>query len=454
MSEIYTQKRVLQLYQPHEMQLRMHNSKARFKVGAWGRQSGKSTYGVNELAYKGWIKPAQTLWFVSPTFDQAKNQYRRLVGMLWNCNDMLLKKNQSELRLKFINGTNIHFKSGESLDNLRGSTLDGVIIDEVRDQHADLWPMVIRPMLATTGGWGTFISTPNGFDQFYDLFSHGQASTALGWECFQAPSTCNPLITEEELIDARRTMSEAEFAQEYLAEFRDLTAGRAYANFSQDNIKEVNPFAPNLGEIHPMLPIIVGMDFNITPMAWALGQKKIDDYYWFDEIWLKQSHTPEAAEVLAHKIMALEIDGKPFDYKKIGIILCGDATSKSSQRAAAGQSDYDILCQTLDRYGIKWINQTPESNPQVKDRVNNVNAKLKDANGIIHCWFHPRMKETIKDMQRTVWKIGTGGAVLDQSTDKERTHASDAIGYPMCELSPLVYKKGSTKMSVIHAPSI
>jgi len=437
--------RTLRLYSPHAKQLEFHNSKARFRVVSFGRQAGKSTACNNELLKKAWDNPGSTLWYISPTYDSAKVMFRRSLAALHNCPD-IFNDNKSELLIEFINGSRIFYKSGEVLENLRTETLNGVVIDEVRNQHPSLWPLVIRPMLTTTNGWAAFISTPNGFDHFYDLYMFAMTA-GDNWAAMSAPSTCNPMITEEEIIDAKRTMTENQFAQEYLAEFRDLTAGRAYINFStEENVKPFNPFYTK-GIVHPMLPILVAMDFNITPMAWTLGQKKVDDFYFFDEIWLKQSHTQEAAEVLAQKIIAL-------NHQKLGVVLCGDASSKSSQRAAAGQSDYDIVCQVLDRHEIRWVNMTPDANPNVKDRVNTVNAKLKDGNGERHLWFHPDCKETIRDFQRVVWKQGTGGAVLDQTTDKDRTHASDGPGYAICELSPLVYKKGTLRMSVINAPGI
>jgi hypothetical protein len=300
-------------------------------------------------------------------------------------------------------------------------------------------------MLAKSGGWCDLLTTPNGFDHCYDTYM--EVLNDPEWTVIHAPSTEAWWWTPEEVQSAKKTMGEAEFSQEILAEFRDLTAGRAYLNFSTEkNIRDKSPFYPS-AIIHPGLPILVAMDFNITPMAWALGQKKVDQFYFFDEIWLKQSHTQEAAEVLAQKIITM-------NHQKLGVILCGDASSKSSQRAAAGQSDYDIVCQVLDKHNIRWVNMTPDSNPHVKDRVNTVNAKLKDGNGDTHLWFHPDCKETIRDFQRVVWKEGSGGATLDQTTDRERTHASDGPGYAICELSPLVYKKGSTRMSVIQAPGI
>lgn len=425
----------------------MHESKKRFRVASIGRQSGKSTWAVNELIKKAWENPNQTFWFLSPTFDQAKNMYRRLVGSLWNCNEIMLKKNQTELRVKFVNQSQIYFKSGETLDNLRGSTLHGAIIDEVRDQHAELWPMVIRPMLATTGGWAAFISTPNGFDQFYDLFEYARQNPEE-WDTFQSPSTANPLITEKELEDARKTMSEAQFAQEYLAEFRDLTAGKAYINFSDANLRHESPLitGEKHGEIfNKNLPIIVAMDFNLSPMSWALGQKRIDSFYFFDEIWIKGSHTQEASKVLVDKI-------KSYNPSQ-GVILIGDATANAGQRASAGQSDYDIICQTLDQAGIKWINLTPDSNPTVKDRVNTMNSKLKDGNGQNHLFIHPTKCPMLKkDLDRVVWKTTSASdrIILDQTSNPDLTHISDAVGYAIYALSPLKYDQRSSTLHIIR----
>lgn len=293
------QRRVLRLYTPHEKQLLMHMCKTRFMVGAWGRQSGKSTGALNHLVKCAWNNPHTRYWFVSPTFPQARVMYRRLVGMLWSCKDVLVKKNQTELRVKLLNGSEIRFVSGEVLDNLRGDTLHGCVIDEVRDQHPDLWPMVIRPMLATTRGWCWFISTPNGFDHFYDL---AQLSlTDPDWSFITAPSTANPLFTQEEFEAARRNMSEAQFAQEILAEFRDLTSGKAYLSFGQHNFADTCPFMPDK-PWSPYHSIVLGMDFNLSPMSWTLGQLAAEKWWWFDEIYLENSHTMEAAQVLRDKI--------------------------------------------------------------------------------------------------------------------------------------------------------
>lgn len=417
------------------MQLRLHRSAARYRIGAWGRQSGKSTWAIQELIRHAWMYPRTNYWFVSPTFDQARIMYRRMMGALWPCRQILLKRNQSELRFKFENQSQIMFKSGDNPDTLRSETLHGVIEDEVRDQHPDLWAMVLQPMLRTTGGWAAFISTPNGFDHFYDLAQDAEErirkSQASGktpsWEVFHSPSTCNPLFTQAEFEDAKENMAEAQFSQEIMAEFRDLTKGRVYAPYNS-SVHELaqNPFAKPGERWSPYLPIVVGLDFNIGHMAWELGQTRASDWYWGQELFLPNTHTQAAGEALVEAVRG----------HKPGVVLVGDSTGNARQRAAAAQSDYDIVCKALDRGGIKFVNRTPTVNPTIRDRVNAVNSRLLAADGTVHFWHHPDCKALKKDLQRVLWAVRDIVAI-DKGKDDSLTHASDAIGYPITELTPV-----------------
>lgn len=418
----------LKLYTPHEKQREFHNAKHRYRVAVLGRQAGKSTMCLNELVRKAWENPGTKYWFISPTYPQARIQYRRLIGMLWNCSEVMTKKNQSELRIKLINNSEVSFKSGENFDNLRGETLHGVVIDEVRDQHPELWPQVIRPMLTTTKGWAAFVSTPRGFDSFYDLSERSRKDSE--WVTIKAPSTCNPLFTSDEYEAAKREMSDAEFDQEINATFRDLHSGLAYVNYSEANRKTKSPIVPD-EQYSKHLPIILGLDFNLSPMAWVIGQERVGNFYFFDEIFLKKSHTQEAAQELVQRIMKMDIQAP------IQVRLAGDATGNAGQRAAAGKSDYSILLEALDAANIRYENLTPESNPHVKDRVNIVNSKLKAADGINHVWVNPITCPNLdKDFSRVSWKKGSS-FILDQSSDTERTHASDGAGYLICALSKM-----------------
>lgn len=340
-----------------------------------------------------------------------------------------------------MNGSEIRFVSGEVLDNLRGDTLNGAVIDEVRDQHPDLWPMVIRPMLATTRGFCWFISTPNGFDHFYDLAQLAQ--TDPDWSFLSAPSTANPLFAQSEFESARRSMSEAQFAQEILAEFRDLTSGKAYLSFGQHNYATTCPFMPDK-QFSPYHSIVLGMDFNLSPMSWTLGQLAAEKWWWFDEIYLENSHTMEAAKELRDKILFMKSNGfrgTP------DLVLCGDATGKATQRSS-NQSDYDIVKSVLKAANISYRDETPEANPSIKDRVNAVNYKCKDATGETNMWVHPDKCPMLKkDLERVVWKPGAD-YILDPGTKKMLTHPSDSVGYPIMALTPpkLVREIGKVKV--------
>lgn len=441
-------KATLVLYSPHAKQLEFHNSKARFLVAAWGRQTGKSTAALNDMTKFAWENPNTITWFVSPTYRQAKIQFRRLIRMLRPCKEIIIHKSEQELRVELVNGSAIFFQSGHDPDSLRSETLHRVYIDEVRDQHPDLFEMCIYPMLTTTGGSARFISTPNGFDQFYDMKCLCDDPANEGeWEFISAPSTANPLFTQAELKVAKKTMTPAKFQQEIMAEFLDLTKGKAY-KVSKENEALECPFA--VGQLlNKNLPIIIGMDFNLSPMAWSFMQKKIDDWWVFDEMFLEESDTQDAIKTCIEKLRELEVE-TGYDLKKWGIIIIGDASGKSGQRAAAGQSDYDIIHQALNKEGIPYQDMTPESNPMVKDRVNTVNLKLKDAEEQIHLWFHPKRAPKLKrDFERVTWKDTVGTPALEKVKDKTLTHISDSLGYPICVLSPIKGNERLPKLKVI-----
>lgn len=351
--------------------------------------------------------------------------------------------------IEFVTNSMIYYKSGKVLEDLRGETLNNSVIDEMRNQHKDLWPLVIRPMLGTTRGRGSFISTPNGFDAFYELYEWALAHPEE-WAVFHHPSTINPLFTLEEYESARATMSDKQFRQEIEAEFLDLTSGRAYFAFGNDNLSTASPFKTMLdseGLIGYHLPIVIGLDFNVNPMSWALGQTNKDKWYWFDEIYIENSNTPEATAELIVRLSALRDRGLLRADPQL--IICGDSNGSSRSTKTVGDSDYDLLLAELKRHGFSYENQTPEGNPFVKDRVAAVNAKCRTANGEIKLFVHPtRCPRLIRDFRRVVWKDGT--AQLDKTKDSSLTHMSDAVGYPIHKLTPVPEVKDVGELVVVQ----
>lgn len=432
-------KRTLKLYRPTDAQLRGHMSKHPFNVLRWGRQSGKSTWGNNRLLDKTWRVPDSRHWYVGPTYRLANQMFERALFSLKSGKNAAMRDcSATELMIELLCGGRIYYLSGENLSSLPGETLNGAIVDECRDQRhlKELWTRVLFPMLGTTGGGCDFLSTPNGFDYFYDLDQ--KAKTNPSWGSFHAPSWSNPLWTPQMLREAKEEMSEDLYAQEIEAEFRDLGSGSCASSFGEHNTNKKSPFAVGDEEISANLPILVGMDFNLNPMSWVLGQYRNRDIHYHDEIYLERSNTPEAAEVLCERVKG----------HKLGVVIIGDASGKAGQRAAAGESDYSIIKQLLKAHGIPYRDLTPESNPTIKDRVNTFNAGCKSADGSVHLTFGPKCKRTVKDIQKRKWKEGAATLAFDNS-DPMAGHLFDAASYPSCVLAPI--KPVTTiKMHVIN----
>lgn len=410
-------------------QKRISQSTKRFNVAVWGRQSGKTTFGGDKMVYR----PVQgreggIYWHVLQTYSAAEVAFNRYLKLVKNT-AVYKDKNESERWVKLFNDSFVHFKSGFNFDDLRVETLDGCIIDEVRQQHPELWPEVIRPMLGRRKGWCDFLSTPNGFDHFKDLYDFALVHPDE-WATFHAPSSEAWWWTEKEVESARASMSDDVFAQEILAEFRELGVGKAYKNHGTWNQATENPFAIRGQAYSPYLPIIVGMDFNVGLMVWELLQNHGKDFYYADEIALSNTDSEECAKVLAERVK----DHKP------GIVLVGDASGNARRTSAVGKTDYTIIKNVLHSYGIKFENRTPNENPFVKDRINCLNSLLKAADGSVHLWYNIKNKYLKRDFERVKWKQGADGAILDKS-DPLATHASDAGGYPVCVFSDLMRTK-------------
>ena len=229
-------------------------------------------------------------------------------------------------------------------------------------------------------------------------------------------------------------MSEAEFAQEILAEFRNLTQGNAYHNLGDYNLREQNPFASLGDTVNPYLPVDLQCDFNVRPIGWVMAQRKPGQgSHYFDEVFLlTKSHTEEAAREFVERFKKLNVKCHP------QVRVTGDATGRASKSSASGNTDYSILFQILKDNNISFEDVTPQSNPLVKDRVNTVNARLRSASGETQITLNPKKCINLyKDLQTVLWKEGAS-AILDQTTDPTKTHLSDALGYGECVFNPLV----------------
>lgn len=289
------------LYKPHPKQRFLHQDGTRFKVLNWGRRTGKSTFAIN-ACLKGAFEIKGRYWIVSPTYQMSKNIYWRDLAVTLIPKELIAKKNETELIITLINGSTIELKGSDNEDSLRGAGIKGLVLDEYAFQKPTAWDLVLRPMLADSGGWAIFISTPNGFNHFFDVAERSKAGA--NWLYSHATTFDNPYIERDEIESIRQDLIAAEgddgdirFKQEYLAEFKKKT-GLVYKAFSRET-HIVKPEA---------IPVqgtnLMGIDFGFTnPLAAIFIRVDYDNnWYIYDELYRSGLTTEQATTIIKQKM--------------------------------------------------------------------------------------------------------------------------------------------------------
>jgi hypothetical protein len=200
----------------------------RWSIAVAHRRAGKTVACVQKLI-AGALRcqlPSPRYAYVAPLYTQAKDvawEYTRSFAARLSA-----IPNESELRVDLPNGARIRLYGADNPDRLRGLYLDGVILDEYADMRPSVWGEVIRPMLADRGGWATFIGTPKGHNGFYDLWQEAQRDDRWYGVMLRASET--GLLTPEELADARKSMSEDQYLQEFECSFEAAIQGAYFAS--------------------------------------------------------------------------------------------------------------------------------------------------------------------------------------------------------------------------------
>ncbi len=326
----------IQLYTPHDKQLEVHDDTHRFKVLNWGRRTGKSTLAAN-LTLMAATQVIGRYWIVAPTYKQAKNIYWLDIIHNQIPRELVKKKNEQELTITLINGSVIELKGADNEDSLRGAGIKGLILDEYAFMKPNVWELILRPMLADSKGWAVFISTPNGFNHFYQLADNAQSTLPeyKDWWYSHATTFDNPHIEDEEIEQIKAEVSEDQFAQEYEAEFRKM-AGLVYKDFDRathvlpvDKMPNMDSFTRGLsvdfGFHNPTGVVFVGMDYD-------------GNWYVYDEIYKSGMITEETAKAIKDKM-----GGNLFTYK------IGD--SNQAQEIANLQT-HGVILEAVKKAGV------------------------------------------------------------------------------------------------------
>lgn len=276
----------------HLAQNEIAKDRTRFRVVCAGRRFGKTVLAVYEMIGKAIADNNRNIAYIAPTYQQARD----IAWQFLKKATLPAQKQVNESRLEIILNTvkggesNVILRGWESVETLRGQRFDFLVIDEIammRNFWVN-WEEVLRPTLTDTKGEVLFISTPKGFNHFYDLFNKVDSD----YKSFHFTSYDNPFLPVEELDKAKKELPEERFAQEYMADFRKM-AGLVYKEF--DRKSHVVSEIPNIGWVAKL----AGQDFGYTNPFCALVIKvDRDGNFWVvEEKYQRNKTNPEIVEI-------------------------------------------------------------------------------------------------------------------------------------------------------------
>ena len=385
-------------------QSKIYQDESRFRVVVAGRRFGKTFLSTVELLTNAVKEHNRNCWYVAPTYKAAKEiAWDMLIAT--TPREYIQKTNETSLTIQLINGSTISLKGAEKPDNLRGRSLDFIVLDEFADMRPEAWYEVLRPSLSDRNGTGLFIGTPKGRNHFYDLWTKGTDQDE-DWSAFQFTTIQGEQVTPEEIESAKRDLDERTFNQEYNAQFVNYS-GIIYYNFNRE--ESISKVGDNGGELH------IGMDFNLDPMSAVVAIRDGGTIHIIDEIVIYGSNTDEIVDEIKTR------------YPQRQITIYPDPASRQRKTSAGGRTDLSILQNAGFRVKVR------DSHSAIRDRINSVNARLMSADNQRHLYVHPKCKQVIKSLERQTYKEGTNQPDKDSGFD----HMNDALGYLIDFLYPI-----------------
>ncbi len=379
-------------------QSRVFGSRARFRALNAGRRFGKTHLAALELMASAVNRKGSINWYVAPTYRQAEQiAWAKLKSMIPAA--YIAAKNESDLSIVLRNRSIIALRGADNPDSLRGPGLDFVVLDEAAFQKHEAWAEVLRPALSDRLGRALFISTPCGYNWFYDLYCAAKGRD--DWAAFQFTTLEGGNVPTSEVESARSELDERTFRQEYEASFEAL-AGRVY--YAYDREQNARPVADD-----GKSPVLVGMDFNVNPMSAVFALRAGDQLHFFGEHLIPNGNTEDMAKAIRARFPGRQIRVYP------------DPTGNARKTSApVGQTDFTILRAA----GLNVL--APQHPYPVADKINTVNSAMKTASGIRRVFVDPvKCPNLAKSWDGLTYREGTSEPDKSLGLD----HVTDAAAY-------------------------
>jgi len=390
-------------YKPRDVFLDFHEREQRWAVIVAHRRCGKTVACINDLIYKALIdgKEDGRYAYLAPYYAQAKSiAFDYLMKF---SEPVRANHNVSELWVELINGARIRLFGADNADSLRGLYLDGVVLDEFADMKPSLWGAVLRPLLSDRRGWATFIGTPKGHNQFWEIYNNATKDDSWYVKTLRASQT--GLIPQEELDDARKMQTQDQYLAEWECDFESAIIGAFYGKemrqlTDQGRILDI--------EYDPMFPVHT---------AWDLGYSDDTAIWWFQvvhgEIRMLDYHSSNGQPVAFYAgIIASREKERGYVY--------GTHYLPHDARAKTLASNKSIIEQLSDKIPLKYLKIVPSLSLQ--DGIQATRLALTRA------WFDHKCEDGIECLRQYQREYDEDKKVFrDKPRHDWTSHGADAF---------------------------
>jgi phage terminase large subunit len=373
----------------------------RFVTAALSRRQGK-TYIANVIGQLISLFPGTNILFMAPNYALSQISFDLQRQLIKHFALEVDRDNAKDKVIELSNGSTIRFGSVNQVDSVLGRSYDLIVFDECAIVDAmDAFNIVLRPTLDKPGSRALFISTPRGRNNWFSiLWERGFGKEFPEWCSIKATWKDNPRADLADIEEARASMSAAEFAQEYEADFSTFE-GRIW-NFDHEKcVEDLSSFEGNFDTV------LCGVDPGFKdPTAIVVVGEKNGTYYVLDEYLDNGRSTAEHAAALQGLI----------DKWGIEMIFID---------SAAAQTSYDLAY----LYDIPTI----KAKKSVLDGISFTSAIVEQDKLIVH----HECKEVLGMLDQYQWDPREG-LIVEKPKHDRYSHMADALRYALYTYGPVI----------------
>jgi hypothetical protein len=374
----------------------VNNPKYRFIVAALSRRQGK-TYIANIIGQLVTLIPNCNVLIMSPNYSLSQISFDLQRGLIKHFDLEVTKDNAKDKVITLSNGSNVRMGSVNQVDSCVGRSYDLIIFDEAAlSDGRDAFNVALRPTLDKPNSKAIFVSTPRGRNNWFsEFFYRGFSDEFPEWCSIRATYKDNPRMSESDIIEARKSMSEAEFKQEYEADFNTYEGQIWNFNF-ETQVKDYSRFEPK------KMDIFAGLDVGYRdPTAFCVIAYDWENecYHLLDEYFDSERTTEQHAAEIQRLI-----DKWAIDYIYID--------------SAAAQTRFDFA----QNYDISTIN----AKKSVLDGIAHV-AAIVDNDTL---FVHQECKESLGCLDAYQWDTNPNLA-REKPKHNMASHMADALRYAL-----------------------